>query len=135
MQLTSSLIIRGLTAAALTTAVLCSPAFASNSHKHAKAASATATFADLDANKDGAISKVEAERNTGLKDAFASLDADKNGKLNAEEFAKFSAASADAKPAVAEKAAAGMKKDVAKPTAAVKDAVKPAAVATKAVKS
>lgn len=86
--------------AAIAMTVAYAPAFAADKtpthHRHhsADASTAPATFEALDANKDGAISKVEAERNTGLKDAFATLDADKNGKLNKEEFTKFGAAPA-----------------------------------------
>lgn len=98
MQIFARLISRRIVPVALV-ALLCAPALASESaaHKtqvaHARATAATApvTFANLDANHDGAISAVEAERNTGLKDAFAGLDTDGNGKLSAAEFAKFGA--------------------------------------------
>ena len=53
------------------------------------APTAQATFAQLDADSDGAISKGEAAASAGLSASFNGLDADGNGSLNSAEYAKF----------------------------------------------
>lgn len=50
------------------------------------APAAKPTFAELDANADGAIDKAEASTNAALTAAFDGLDADKSGTLSAAEF-------------------------------------------------
>jgi hypothetical protein len=52
---------------------------------------AQATFAQLDADSDGAVSKGEAAASAGLISAFDGLDTDGNGSLNSAEYAKFTA--------------------------------------------
>lgn len=44
---------------------------------------------DVDADKDGAISKQEASSNPGLAQVFDQADADTDGKLTAEEYKAF----------------------------------------------
>lgn len=44
---------------------------------------------DVDADKDGAISKQEASSNAGLSQVFDQADADTDGKLTAEEYKAF----------------------------------------------
>ena len=46
-------------------------------------------WADVDADKDGAISKQEASSNAGLSQVFDQADADTDGKLTAEEYKAF----------------------------------------------
>ncbi|MGB0128123.1 MAG: hypothetical protein WBP72_10820 [Rhodocyclaceae bacterium] len=48
--------------------------------------SSTAKFDALDADKDGYVSRTEAERAKGLPEAFDQADASKDGKLDAAEF-------------------------------------------------
>jgi hypothetical protein len=48
-----------------------------------------ASFAQLDANQDGAISRNEASASAELGASFDGLDADGNGSLNSSEYAKF----------------------------------------------
>ena len=52
---------------------------------------AQATFAQLDADHDGAVSKGEAAASAELSAAFAGLDADGNGSLDSTEYGKFAA--------------------------------------------
>lgn len=47
-----------------------------------------AMFEQLDANRDGAITKAEAERSADLKARFDKLDANRDGKISAQEYAK-----------------------------------------------
>ncbi len=49
-------------------------------------AGSTAKFDALDADKDGHLSRNEAERSKGLPEAFDQADANKDGKLDAAEF-------------------------------------------------
>ena len=44
---------------------------------------------DVDADKDGAISKTEASSNAGLSQVFDQADADADGKLTADEYKAF----------------------------------------------
>ena len=53
------------------------------------AASSQAAFAQLDANHDGSIDKIEAAADAGLGAAFDSVDADQNGRLDQAEFDKY----------------------------------------------
>lgn len=46
-------------------------------------------WADVDTDKDGAISKQEASSNAGLSQVFDQADADADGKLTAEEYKAF----------------------------------------------
>ncbi|MEO6102335.1 MAG: EF-hand domain-containing protein [Pseudoxanthomonas sp.] len=46
-------------------------------------------WADVDTDKDGAISKQEAASNAGLSQVFDQADADTDGKLTAEEYKAF----------------------------------------------
>ena len=46
-------------------------------------------WADVDADKDGAISKQEASSNAGLSQVFDQADADADGKLTADEYKAF----------------------------------------------
>ena len=46
-------------------------------------------WADVDTDKDGAISKQEASSNPGLSQVFGQADADTDGKLTAEEYKAF----------------------------------------------
>lgn len=46
-------------------------------------------WADVDTDKDGAISKQEASSNAGLSQVFGQADADTDGKLTAEEYKAF----------------------------------------------
>ncbi|MEO8365701.1 MAG: EF-hand domain-containing protein [Pseudoxanthomonas sp.] len=46
-------------------------------------------WADVDTDKDGAISKQEAASNAGLSQVFDEADADTDGKLTAEEYKAF----------------------------------------------
>ena len=46
-------------------------------------------WADVDTDKDGAISKQEASSNAGLSQVFDQADADTDGKLTAEEYKAF----------------------------------------------
>lgn len=49
-------------------------------------AEVTATFAALDRNDDGVISKEEAAREASLSKRFAAVDTDADGKITEEEF-------------------------------------------------
>lgn len=49
------------------------------------------TFAQVDANHDGAVSQGEVTSNARLSAAFTTLDADGNGSLDSAEYAKFPA--------------------------------------------
>ncbi len=46
-------------------------------------------WADVDVDKDGAITKQEASSNAGLSQVFDQADADTDGKLTAEEYKAF----------------------------------------------
>ena len=46
-------------------------------------------WAEVDTDKDGAISKQEASSNAGLSQVFDQADADTDGKLTAEEYKAF----------------------------------------------
>lgn len=46
-------------------------------------------FAALDADKDGAISAIEAEANPDLMKTWSSIDANQDGQLDASEFSAF----------------------------------------------
>lgn len=54
----------------------------------ASESAATPAFGGLDADKDGRLSREEADKEARLKDAFASLDTDKDSFLSADEFMK-----------------------------------------------
>jgi Ca2+-binding EF-hand superfamily protein len=56
-----------------------------------KQADAGAAFKQLDVDKDGFISKTEAERMKGLVAVFDAADENKDGKLDVAEFAKATA--------------------------------------------
>ncbi len=47
------------------------------------------SWADVDTDKDGAISKQEASSNAGLSQVFDQADADTDGKLTPEEYKAF----------------------------------------------
>jgi hypothetical protein len=79
------------TAIAVAGLATAAPVFAQDAPPQATAPTAQATFAQLDADSDGAISKGEAAASAGLSASFAGLDADGNGSLNSAEFAKFEA--------------------------------------------
>lgn len=49
------------------------------------------TWADLDSDKDGDLSKTEVATVPALTQVFDQADADKNGKLTADEYKKFAA--------------------------------------------
>jgi EF hand len=51
-----------------------------------EAAAKQVTWADLDADKDGSISKTEATPLQSLSQVFDQADADANGKLTADEY-------------------------------------------------
>ncbi len=63
------------------------------------------TWADLDADKDGSLSKTEVTAVPALSQVFDKADADKDGKLTAEEYKTF--ASKDSKGTSASGAAGG----------------------------
>jgi hypothetical protein len=48
---------------------------------------AAASFATLDTNKDGYVSKAEAQKDTSIDAGFAAADKNKDGKLDRAEFA------------------------------------------------
>ena len=50
-------------------------------------------FKKLDTNKDGRVSKTEAEANSALQAEFDKLDGNMNGSLDQAEFARFEAES------------------------------------------
>ncbi|MGH8031959.1 MAG: EF-hand domain-containing protein [Luteimonas sp.] len=52
------------------------------------------TWADLDTDKDGNLSKPEVATVPALSQVFDQADADKNGKLTADEYKTFAAANA-----------------------------------------
>lgn len=52
-------------------------------------------FADLDADKDGALSKEELQGNGPLSKNFANIDGDKDGKISKEEFSAITSAFTD----------------------------------------
>ncbi|WP_105169872.1 calmodulin [Pseudoalteromonas sp. T1lg23B] len=54
----------------------------------AAAVAETATFADLDADKDGVISKIEASASESLMKVFNELDSNQDGELSEDEFNK-----------------------------------------------
>jgi Ca2+-binding EF-hand superfamily protein len=56
-----------------------------------KPADAGAAFKQLDADKDGFVSKPEAERMKGLVAVFDTADENKDGKLDVAEFSKATA--------------------------------------------
>ncbi|WP_045738642.1 EF-hand domain-containing protein [Xanthomonas sp. MUS 060] len=89
--------------AVLLAATLALPAFAQDAHGDAaeQARSSTSatgqvtksgasgqgqTWSDVDTDKDGAISKQEAQVNAGLSQIFSQADTDHNGKLTPEEY-------------------------------------------------
>ncbi len=89
--------------AAILAAALALPAFAQDAQSDAAAqaqssTSATGqpaqsgasgggqTWADVDTDSDGAISKQEAQVNAGLSQIFSQADADHNGKLTPDEY-------------------------------------------------
>ena len=49
----------------------------------------SSTWASLDANGDGSISKDEAAADASLSAQFAKYDKDKNGSLSPEEYGKY----------------------------------------------
>jgi hypothetical protein len=51
-------------------------------------ADVTAQMKKLDTDKDGTVSKAEAQKMRGLADGFDQADADKDGKLNAAELSQ-----------------------------------------------
>lgn len=74
-----------LSAIALATAVFAAPVFAAE--EAAKEATAPATaFEQLDADKDGKISVVEAKETAPLMEQFEQLDVNKDGFLTEAEF-------------------------------------------------
>jgi len=72
-------------------AALALPAFAqSTSPQPAQAQSGGGqTWASVDTDSDGAISKQEAQVNAGLAQIFDQADADTNGKLTPDEYKAF----------------------------------------------
>ena len=63
-------------------ALVCVPAFAQNQPEP----STSSVFDALDTNKDGRISKAEAQGHPVVSQAFASADADGDGSLTRQEF-------------------------------------------------
>ena len=53
------------------------------------------TFDQLDKNKDGQISREEAQANPAVRDAWSKLDASNRGSVSKEEFEKFRTAQAE----------------------------------------
>lgn len=53
----------------------------------ASAAFGAASFAELDADKDGYVSKVEARKDRAVEAGFAAADRNKDGRLDRAEFA------------------------------------------------
>jgi hypothetical protein len=49
-------------------------------------------FSTIDENKDGRLSKMEAEVNNDLKSSFATLDSNRDGYLSTAEFSKWNEA-------------------------------------------
>jgi Ca2+-binding EF-hand superfamily protein len=54
----------------------------------AKATSQVPAFSEADANKNGLISRDEADRIQALKEQFSQVDADKDGNLTLAEYQK-----------------------------------------------
>lgn len=66
---------------------LIQPAWAQSEKNIDKEAAASQQFDQLDADKDGIVSRQEAVRMAGLPEHFDRLDTNKDGKLDALEFA------------------------------------------------
>lgn len=60
------------------------------------AATGAVSFEKVDANKDGRISRTEAQGNPNLADRFAKLDKDNDGSLSRSEFKDFQGAAGGA---------------------------------------
>ncbi|MBD7922088.1 EF-hand domain-containing protein [Xanthomonas bonasiae] len=63
-----------------------SPTSATGQPAQSGASGGGQTWADVDTDSDGAISKQEAQVNAGLSQIFAQADADHNGKLTPDEY-------------------------------------------------
>jgi len=72
-------------------AALALPAFAQTASPAAQpqASGGGQTWASVDTDSDGAISKQEAQVNAGLSQIFDQADTDANGKLTPEEYKAF----------------------------------------------
>ncbi len=73
-----------ITAIGLTTPFLAQAENAALASKESKAP----TFENVDANKDGVITRQEASAFSALEVSFDRVDANKDGKLDAEEFTR-----------------------------------------------
>ena len=67
-------------------AAFATPTFAQNPDPEAKPASAAPTWADLDTDKDGNLSKGEASKNESLAAIFDKADANTDGILTGDEY-------------------------------------------------
>jgi len=76
---------------AVLAAALALPAFAQNAGPQPAQAQSGGgqTWASVDTDSDGAISKQEAQVNAGLAQIFDQADADTNGKLTPDEYKAF----------------------------------------------
>lgn len=94
-----------LAGAALTTSVTMTPAYAGEKYPTAQPSTGKSAgkgdWQHLDTNKDGRISRVEAQRDPALKERFDILDANRDGVLDATELGAMASppASPDMPPA------------------------------------
>lgn len=95
-RLTSGLLILGMVAAPLAFAQQATPTehessppatgAAEQQPAQSSASGQGLSWADLDADGNGSLSKQEAQRHSGLVNVFAKADADANGELTADEY-------------------------------------------------
>jgi len=82
-----------LVLATVLTAALAAPAFAQSAPQagaaQAQGGGSGQTWASVDTDSDGAISKQEAQVNAGLAQIFDQADGDANGKLTPDEYKAF----------------------------------------------
>lgn len=76
---------------AIVGSVLALPAMAQDAQDQA-AAGGGQSWADVDADGDGTISKTESQANAGLAQVFDEADGNKDGKLTADEYRVYAAA-------------------------------------------
>lgn len=74
------------TLSALCALLLASAAFAGDDATMSGSGAALPSFASLDTNHDGAVSKAEAQNNGDVVDQWDSLDTDQNGSISSSEY-------------------------------------------------
>jgi hypothetical protein len=67
-------------------ALLASTAFAGDENTMSGSEAALPSFASLDTNQDGAVTKFEVQNNGAVVDQWDTLDADRNGSVSSSEY-------------------------------------------------